>query len=160
MVTLDLMRRIDSAAQLFEGAGHNAHVERRSRSRNSLRVLGNRRVPTMSTQVVRSAEREGQSRRQVALEFDIKRLEASFLEDPFPTYRALREHDPIHRMPDGSYFLSRYDDCAAVYRNAETWSSDKKPRLALRAPHHQCSTIHPITAASASCLRRPSRRVR
>jgi len=27
MVTLDQMRRIDSAAQLFEGAGHNAHVE-------------------------------------------------------------------------------------------------------------------------------------
>jgi cytochrome P450 len=28
-------------------------------------------------------------------------------------------------MPDGSYFLSRYDDCAAVYRDPETWSSDK-----------------------------------
>lgn len=25
----------------------------------------------------------------------------------------------IHRMPDGSYFLSRYDDCAAVYRDPE-----------------------------------------
>jgi cytochrome P450 len=29
-------------------------------------------------------------------------------------------------MPDGSYFLSRYDDCAAVYRDPETWSSDKR----------------------------------
>ncbi len=29
-------------------------------------------------------------------------------------------------MPDGSYFLSRYDDCAAVYRDPATWSSDKK----------------------------------
>ena len=27
MVTLDQMRRIDPAAQVFEGAGHNAHVE-------------------------------------------------------------------------------------------------------------------------------------
>ena len=35
-----------------------------------------------------------------------------FLADPFPLYRALREHDPIHRMPDGSYFLRRYDGCA------------------------------------------------
>src|SRR5205823_4756860 len=35
------------------------------------------------------------------------------------------EHDPVHRMPDGSYFLSRYDDCAAVYHDAKTWSSDK-----------------------------------
>src|SRR5215211_2118235 len=64
--------------------------------------------------------------RQAALRFDIKRLDAPFLADPFPLYRALREHDPIHRMPDGSYFLSRYDDCAAIYRDPETWSSDKK----------------------------------
>jgi cytochrome P450 len=64
--------------------------------------------------------------RQVALDFDLKRLDAAFLADPFPVYRALREHDPVHRMPDGSFFLSRYDDCAAVYRNPATWSSDKK----------------------------------
>jgi cytochrome P450 len=64
--------------------------------------------------------------RQAALGFDLKRLDASFLEDPFPTYRALREHDPVHRMSDGSYFLSRYEDCAAVYRDPETWSSDKR----------------------------------
>ena len=64
--------------------------------------------------------------RQTALAFDIKRLDASFLDDPFLVYRALREHDPVHRMPDGSYFLSRYEDCAAVYRDPETWSSDKK----------------------------------
>jgi cytochrome P450 len=65
-------------------------------------------------------------RRDIALGFDLKRLDAAFLADPFPIYRALREHDPVHRMPDGSYFLSRYDDCAAVYRDTETWSSDKK----------------------------------
>jgi len=64
--------------------------------------------------------------REAALRFDIKRLDASFLDDPFPVYRALREHDPVHRMPDGSYFLSRFDHCAAVYRDPETWSSDKK----------------------------------
>jgi cytochrome P450 len=64
--------------------------------------------------------------RDAALRFDIKQLDASFLDDPFPVYAALREYDPIHRMPDGSYFLSRYDDCAAVYRDPETWSSDKK----------------------------------
>jgi cytochrome P450 len=63
--------------------------------------------------------------RTVALGFDLKRLDAAFLDDPYPVYRALREHAPVHRMPDGSYFLSRYDDCAAVYRDHETWSSDK-----------------------------------
>ena len=80
----------------------------------------------MSMQVLRSAEAESRVGSQLALDFDIKRLNASFLDDPFPTYRALREHDPIHRMPDGSYFLSRYDDCATVYRDPQTWSSDKK----------------------------------
>lgn len=64
--------------------------------------------------------------RDLALAFDLKRLERRFLDDPYPLYRALREHDPVHRMPDGSWFLSRYDDCMAVYRDAETWSSDKK----------------------------------
>ncbi len=64
--------------------------------------------------------------RALAADFDLKKLTAAFLEDPYPTYRALRESDPIHRMPDGSFFLSRYDDCLAVYRDTETWSSDKK----------------------------------
>jgi len=58
--------------------------------------------------------------------FDLKKLSAEFLKEPYPTYRALRQHDPVHRMPDGSYFLTRYDDCLAVYRDPDTWSSDKK----------------------------------
>ena len=87
--------------------------------------LSSRRVPAMHTQA-RTAKNPVRSVRETALAFDIKRLDASFLNDPFPVYRALREHDPIHRMQDGSYFLTRYDDCAAVYRDPATWSSDKK----------------------------------
>jgi hypothetical protein len=64
--------------------------------------------------------------RQAALGFDLKALDPGFLDDPYRLYRALREHDAVHRMPDGSYFLSRYDDCVAVYRDHETWSSDKR----------------------------------
>jgi hypothetical protein len=85
--------------------------------------------------------------RATALAFDLRRLDAAFLDDPFPVYRALREHDPVHRMPDGSYFLSRYDDCAAVYRDAETWSSDKtvdfRPNLGDGAlyEHHTTSLV-------------------
>ena len=85
--------------------------------------------------------------RRAALAFDLKRLDAAFLGDPFPLYRALREHDPIHRMPDGSYFLSRYDDCAAVYRDPDTWSSDKtidfRPNFAdsLLYEHHTTSLV-------------------
>jgi cytochrome P450 len=58
--------------------------------------------------------------------FDLSRLSPAFLNDPYPTYTALREQSPIHRLPDGSFFLTRYDDVAQVYRDTSTWSSDKK----------------------------------
>jgi cytochrome P450 len=64
--------------------------------------------------------------RELAAGFDLKRLDPAFLDDPYPTCRALREYDPVHRMPDGSYFLTRYDDLVTVYQDAKTWSSDKK----------------------------------
>ena len=64
--------------------------------------------------------------RERAAAFDLKCLDSIFLDDPYPTYRALREHDPVHHMPDGSCFLTRYDDLIEVYRDAKTWSSDKK----------------------------------
>jgi len=68
----------------------------------------------------------GADDRERAAAFDVKRLDRAFLDDPYPTYRALCEHDPVHLMPDGSYFLTRYDDLIEVYRDAQTWSSDKK----------------------------------
>lgn len=58
--------------------------------------------------------------------FDLKALPRSFYENPYPTYHALRQQDPIHRLSDGSYFLTRYADCAFVYRDPITFSSDKK----------------------------------
>jgi hypothetical protein len=64
--------------------------------------------------------------REHAASFDLKRLDPAFLDDPYPAYRALREHDPVHRMPDGSFFLTRYDDLVEIYGDAKTWSSDKK----------------------------------
>jgi cytochrome P450 len=79
--------------------------------------------------------------------FDLKKLSPSFLDDPYPTYRALRQSDPVHRMPDGSFFLTRYDDCLSVYRDPETWSSDKKrdfrPNFAdsLLYEHHTTSLV-------------------
>lgn len=85
--------------------------------------------------------------RALALGFDLKRLDRAFLDDPYPVYRALREHDPVHRMSDGSYFLSRYDDCGAVYRDPHTWSSDKtvdfRPSMAdgLLYEHHTTSLV-------------------
>jgi cytochrome P450 len=85
--------------------------------------------------------------RRAAAEFDLRRLSAEFLDDPYPTYRALRQFDPIHRMSDGSCFLTRYDDCLAVYRDVDTWSSDKRldfrPNFAdsLLYEHHTTSLV-------------------
>ena len=59
-------------------------------------------------------------------DFDLKRLPTDFFDDPFRYYHALRAHHPVHRMPDGAYFLTRWRDCDAVYRDAKTFSSDKK----------------------------------
>jgi len=64
--------------------------------------------------------------RAVALGFDLKNLPSDFFDDPFSYYGALREYDPVHRMPDGAYLLTRYADCEAVYKDARTFSSDKK----------------------------------
>jgi len=57
--------------------------------------------------------------------FDLRRLDDAFYDDPFPTYRALREQAPVKRMPDGSVFLTRYADIVAVYKDPKTFSSDK-----------------------------------
>jgi hypothetical protein len=60
-----------------------------------------------------------------ALAFDLTHLDRGFLDDPYPTYRALRRHAPVQRQPDGSYFLSRHRDLMAVYHDPDRFSSDK-----------------------------------
>jgi cytochrome P450 len=85
--------------------------------------------------------------RAAARDFDLKNLPADFIDDPFPYYRALREHDPVHRMPDGAYLLTRWRDCDAVYRDARAFSSDKKVEFApkygdtLLYRHHTTSLV-------------------
>ena len=58
--------------------------------------------------------------------FVLAQADAAFANDPYPTYRRLRDQAPICRQPDGSIFLSRYDDVRAVITDAERFSSDKK----------------------------------
>lgn len=62
----------------------------------------------------------------LARQFDLRHLPADFYQNPYPYYHALREHDPVKQMPDGSYFLSRYDDIQYVYKNPKLFSSDKQ----------------------------------
>jgi cytochrome P450 len=58
--------------------------------------------------------------------FDLRNLPPDFIDNPYQYYRALREYDPVHRMPDGAYLILRYEDCETVYKDAKTFSSDKK----------------------------------
>ena len=58
--------------------------------------------------------------------FDLRQLPTSFYDDPYSTYRTLREHAPVHRLPDGSIFLTRYADMERVYKDTRVFSSDKK----------------------------------
>ena len=60
----------------------------------------------------------------LAERFDINAIDQGFLDDPFPVYRALRDHAPVHRNPDGSYFLTRYDDVVQSFKHP-AMSSDK-----------------------------------
>ena len=64
--------------------------------------------------------------REIAAGLDLRSLPADFYANPYPVYALLRETDPVRLMPDGSYLLTRYADLVAVYRDAHTFSSDKK----------------------------------
>ena len=85
--------------------------------------------------------------RAIADRFDLLQLPSGFHDAPFPVYRALREHAPVKAMPDGSYFLTRYDDLIAIYKNPKSFSSDKqrefKPKFgdSLLYEHHTTSLV-------------------
>ena len=89
-----------------------------------------------------------QRAREIAASFDLRSLPADFYANPYPVYDMLRAEQPVRRMPDGSYFLTRYADLAAVYRDAQTFSSDKKvefgPKYQTGSPlfeHHTTSLV-------------------
>ena len=85
--------------------------------------------------------------RELAAHFDIEKLTPEFYADPYPVYRALREHEPVKRMPNGSCFLTRYDDLVSAYKNTRMFSSDKKKEFApkygasLLYEHHTTSLV-------------------
>ncbi|MEO0315746.1 MAG: hypothetical protein RI928_2202 [Pseudomonadota bacterium] len=85
--------------------------------------------------------------RAIADSFNLLQLPPGFHDHPFAVYRALREHAPVKAMPDGSYFLTRYDDLIAIYKNPKSFSSDKqrefKPKFgdSLLYEHHTTSLV-------------------
>src|SRR5215212_11200150 len=85
--------------------------------------------------------------RELAATFDLEKLTRQFYADPYPTYRALRETEPVKRLPNGAYFLTRYDDLVAAYKNTKAFSSDKKKEFSpkygnsLLYEHHTTSLV-------------------
>jgi cytochrome P450 len=85
--------------------------------------------------------------RELARSFDLEKLTPEFYADPYPTYRALREHEPVKLMPNGAYFLTRYDDLVSAYKNTKIFSSDKKREFlpkygtSLLYEHHTTSLV-------------------
>jgi cytochrome P450 len=76
--------------------------------------------------VIQPATAADAAERDAALAFDLRALPRDFYEDPFPFYHRLRRWDPVHRGPDGSLFLTRYDDVMRVYQDHQRFSSDKR----------------------------------
>ena len=76
-----------------------------------------------------------QRAREIAASFDLRALPDDFYANPYPVYDALRQHEPVRRMPDGSWFLTRYADLVAVYRDAQTFSSDKRVEFGPKYNH-------------------------
>lgn len=85
--------------------------------------------------------------RELAANFDIEKLTPDFYANPYPVYRALREFEPVKRMPNGGYFLTRYDDLVTAYKTTRAYSSDKKKEFApkygdsLLYEHHTTSLV-------------------
>ena len=85
--------------------------------------------------------------RELAASFDIEKLTPEFYVDPYPTYRALREHEPVKRLPNGSYFLTRYEDLVSAYKNTKAIQLRQEKEFApkygnsLLYEHHTTSLV-------------------
>ena len=81
------------------------------------------------------------------MKFDLRKLPASFIDNPYPHYAALRDSQPVYEMPGGGLFLSRHADLVRVYKDRKTFSSDKKiefhPKFgdSLLYQHHTTSLV-------------------
>src|SRR5438309_2233541 len=85
--------------------------------------------------------------KELAARFDLEKLTPEFYDNPYPTYRALRENEPVKRLRNGTVFLTRYDDLVTTYKNTKSFSSDKKREFApkygdtLLYDHHTTSLV-------------------
>jgi len=79
-------------------------------------------------------------------EFDLNAIGPEFIADPYPVLARLRDNAPVHRNADGSVYLTRHDDCIAIYRSP-AMLSDKTEAFAKKfgacplRDHHATSLV-------------------
>ena len=85
--------------------------------------------------------------RRIAASFTWADADADFVADPYPTYAALRAHDPVHALAPDTWLLTRHDDVGALYRQGSA-SSDKQREFGARMDagspileHHTTSMV-------------------
>ena len=88
--------------------------------------------------------------RELAASFDLEKLTPEFYADPYPTYRALRENEPVKRLPNGSYFLTRYDDLVTAYKNTKVFSLRQEEGVFAEIWQLACSTSTTPPALSST----------
>ena len=67
--------------------------------------------------------------------------------DPYPIYDFIRDRDPVHHAPDGSWVLTRYDHCAALLRDPRFSTS---PALLTSGP--DAAAMGPIRQVGSSLM--------
>jgi len=93
-----------------------------ARSRWSLQAAKSDRLLQASTPSSASALERGAATRQ--LDLDLKSL--ANVDDPFPLYRWLRDHDPVHRSHSlNGWVVTRYADVLEIFNQPLKFSSDR-----------------------------------
>ncbi|HEV3497724.1 MAG TPA: cytochrome P450, partial [Actinomycetes bacterium] len=67
--------------------------------------------------------------------------------DPYPIYRFIREREPVHHAPDGSWILTRYDHSAALVRDPRFSTN---PALLTEGP--DASAMGPVRQVGSSLM--------
>ena len=91
--------------------------------------------------------------------FDLRSLPPDYYANPYPYYHALRDRSPVHRLPDGGYFLAELRRLrrrlqgrgSLLLRQEARVQAQVRRRAALRAPHDEprlqrSSPAHPGAA--------------
>ncbi len=66
-------------------------------------------------------------------------------DDPYSTYRWMRDEDPAHYSEtEDIWVLTRYDDCAAAFGDWQTWSSQRRGNLVNDIPARVGKTLGTI----------------